>query len=62
MIQHLHEEMDSLQVRKLIVISVHANAEEQPRVSAVDNLSAAAELDKIRLVFLVSGSDEAMDL
>lgn len=62
LIQHLDEEMNSLQVCELIVVSVHANAEEQPSVSAVHDLSAAAELDKIRLILLISGGNEAMHL
>ena len=62
LVQHLDEEMDGFQVRQLVVIGVDADTEEQPRVSAVDDLGAAAELDEIGLVFLVSGCDEAMDL
>ena len=62
LIQHLDKEMDCFQVRQLIVIGIDANAKEQPRISPVNNLGAAAELDEIRLVFLISRSDEAMDL
>ena len=36
-IQHLDEKMYRLQVRQLIVIGVDADAEEEARVSAVDN-------------------------
>lgn len=62
LIQHLDEEVDSLQVCQLVVIGIHTDAEEQPRVSTVDDLSASAELDKVRLVFLISRCDKTMDL
>lgn len=53
--------MYSLQIRQLVIICIDASAEEEPRVPPVDDL-VLPELDEIRLVFLVSGSDEAMDL
>ena len=62
LIQHFDEEVDSFEVRQLVVIGVHTDAEEQPRVSTVDNLGASAEFDEIRLVFLISWCDETMDL
>lgn len=53
--------MDGLEVRKLVVVGVDAGAEEEPRVTAVDNL-VGAELDEIGLVLLVAGGYEAVDL
>jgi hypothetical protein len=40
-VQHLHEQVDGLQVRKLVVRHVHAEGEEQARVPAVDDLVRA---------------------
>lgn len=82
LIQHLDEEMYGLQVRELVVVGVDAHAEEQPCVTAVDDLcggevlahegravrsvmgggGGGAELDEVRLVFLVAGGDESVDL
>lgn len=59
-IQHLYKEVDRLEVRQLIVIRVDARAEEESRVSAVDDL-IVAELDEVGLVFLVTGGHEAVD-
>jgi hypothetical protein len=50
------------QIRQLVVISVHARAEEESRVSSIDYFAATAELDEVGLVFLVSWSDEAVNL
>ena len=60
-IQHLDEEVDGLEVSELVVVCVDARAEEEPRVPPVYNL-VVPELDEVGLVFLVSGSDEAVDL
>jgi hypothetical protein len=60
-IQHLNEEVDRLQISQLVVVRVHAGAEEEPRVSAVDNL-VVAELHEVGLVLLVARGYEAMDL
>jgi hypothetical protein len=54
--------MDCFQVRQLIVIGIDANAKEQPRISPVNNLRAAAELDEIRLVLLISRRDKTVYL
>lgn len=54
--------MDRLQIRQLAIVCVHTNAEKEPGIPTVHNLGAALEFDKIGLVFLVSGSDEAVDL
>lgn len=62
LIQHFDEEVNSFEVRQLVVIGVHTDAEEQSRVSTVDNLGASAELHEIRLVFLISRCDKTMDL
>lgn len=52
--------MDGLEIGELIVICVDADAEEKPRVATVDDL-VVAELDKVGLVLLVAGRDEAVD-
>lgn len=61
LIKHLDEEMYRLQVRQLVIIRIHARAEEQARVSAVDDLGGATKFDEVGLVLLVSGGDEAVD-
>lgn len=60
-IQHLDEEVYSLQIRKLIIIRVHARAKEQPRVSPIHDL-IVAELDEVWLVFLIAGCYKPVDL
>lgn len=60
-VEDLDEEVDGLEVGQLVVVGVDAGAEEQARVPSVDNL-VVAELDKVGLVFLVAGGDEAVDL
>lgn len=62
LIQDLDEEVDCFQVCQLVIVGVNARAEEQPRISSVHDLRAAFELDEIRLIFLVSRRDKAMDL
>jgi len=59
-IEHLHEEVYGLQIRKLVIIRIDAHAEEEAGVAAVDNL-VVAELDKVALVLLVARGDEAVD-
>jgi hypothetical protein len=59
-IEHLYEEVDRLKICKLIVIRVDAHAKEQPRIPTVDNL-VVAKLDKVALVLLVAGSNEAVN-
>lgn len=59
-VQHLYEEVDGLEVSQLIVVGVDAHAEEEAGVSTVYDL-VVSEFDKVGLVFLVSGGDEAMD-
>lgn len=61
LVQHLNEEMYGFQVGQLVVGGVHAGAEEEAGVAAVDDLAAAPELDEVGLVFLVPGRDEAVD-
>lgn len=53
--------MYGLQIRKLIIIGVDADAEEKARVPAVDDLQVS-ELDEVGLVLLISGGDQAVDL
>jgi len=60
-IQHLHEEMYSLQISQLVIVRVDTGTEEEPRVSPIDDL-VVAKLYEVRLIFLVSRRDEAVDL
>lgn len=60
-VEDLDEEVDGLEVGELVVVCVDADAEEEAGVAAVDDL-VVAELDKVGLVFLVAGRDEAVDL
>ena len=53
--------MDGFQIRQLAVVRVNADAEEEPGVAAIYDLQRA-ELNKIRLVLLVAGGDEAVNL
>ena len=46
-IEHLDEEVNCLQVGKLVVVRVDAGAEEEACIAAVDNLGALAKLDKV---------------
>lgn len=60
-VEDFYEEVNRLEESELVVVSVDAGAEEQPRVPPVDDL-VVAELDKVGLVFLVARSYEAVDL
>ncbi len=60
-VQDLDEEVDGLQIGQLVVVGVDARAEEEARVSPVHDL-VVPELDEIRLVLLVAGRHEAVDL
>jgi hypothetical protein len=60
-VEDLDEEVDGLEEGELVVVGVDAGAEEEARVPPVDDL-VVAELDKVGLVLLVSGRDEAVDL
>ena len=60
-VEDLDEEVDGLEVGELVVVCVDAGAEEEAGVAAVDDL-VVAELDKVGLVLLVAGRDEAVDL
>ena len=60
-VEHFDKEVDRLQVGQLVVVGVDAGAEEEAGVPAVDDL-VVAELDKVGLVLLVAGRDEAVDL
>lgn len=53
--------MYRLQIRQLVIIRIHARAEEQARVPPVDDLGGAAEFDEVGLVLLVARGDEAVD-
>jgi hypothetical protein len=52
----------SLKVCELVVVCIDACAEEEPGVSAIDNLGHVAEFDKVGLMLLVAGRDKAVDL
>lgn len=52
--------MYRLQICQLVVVSVDAHTEEQPRVSAIDYL-VVPELDEVALVLLVARGDEPVD-
>jgi hypothetical protein len=60
-IQHLDKEVYSLEVRQLIIIRIHADAEEQPRIPPIHH-AVLPELHEIRLVLLVPRRDEAVHL
>jgi hypothetical protein len=60
-VEDLDEEVDGLEVGELVVVCVDAGAEEEAGVAAVDDL-VGAELDKVGLVLLVAGRDEAVHL
>lgn len=53
--------MYRLEVGEFVVRGVDADAEEEACISAVDD-AVCAEFDKVGLVFLVTGGDEAVDL
>lgn len=53
--------MYGLEIGQLVVVGVDAGAEEEASVASVHDL-VVAELDKVGLVLLVAGSDEAVDL
>lgn len=53
--------MYRFQIRQLVVVGVHADAEEETGVAPVDYLQRA-EFDEVGLMLLVPGSDEAVDL
>ena len=61
-IQNLDEEVYRLQVCQFVIVCVDACAEEQPSVSSVHYLGHISELNEIRLVLLVAGRNEAVDL
>jgi phosphopantetheine adenylyltransferase len=52
--------VNGLEVGELVIVRVDAGAEEKTGVAAVDDL-VVAELDKVGLVFLIAGCDEAVD-
>lgn len=62
LIQHLDEEMNGLQISKLVIICVDASAKEEASVTSIYDFGGAAKLDEIRLVFLVAGRHETVDL
>ena len=60
-IEDLDKEMDRLEIGQFVVVGVDAETKKEACVPTVDDLEVA-ELDKVGLVFLVPGGDEAMDL
>jgi hypothetical protein len=61
-IQYLHKEVYRLKVCELVVVCINACAEEETSVSAINNLGHVAKFDKVGLVLLIAGRDEAVDL
>jgi hypothetical protein len=57
LIQHLNEEMNRLEICELVVRRVDARTEEKTRISPVYNFRTSPELNKVRLVFLISRGD-----
>lgn len=53
--------MYRLQIRQLIIIRVDARAEEETRITTVDDL-VVAKLDKVGLILLIAGRDEPVHL
>jgi len=53
--------MYSLEICKLVIIGVDAGTEEETCVAAVHDL-VIPEFDEVRLVLLIAGCDEAVDL
>lgn len=54
--------MNSLEVGQLIVVCVDAGTEEEAGIAAIDNLRTLPKLDKVGLILLITGGDEAMYL
>lgn len=52
--------MDCLEVGELVVVCVDADAKEEASVAAIDDFMLA-KLDKVGLVFLIAGRNEAVD-
>jgi hypothetical protein len=55
-IQHLHKEVDSLEIRQFVVIGIDTHAEEQPCIPPVHDLQRP-KLYKVALVLLVARRD-----
>ena len=51
--------MYSLQIGKLVVVGVDTDAEEQPRVTSIDDLQRA-EFYKVGLMFLIPRCDKTV--
>ena len=54
--------MYCLQIRQFVIVRVDACTEEQPGVSPVYYLGHIPEFDKVGLMLLVAGRNEAVDL
>lgn len=54
LIQHLNKEVNSLEICQRVVIGVDTGAEEEARVTSVDDFGRSAEFDKVGLVFLIA--------
>jgi hypothetical protein len=59
-IQHLYEEMNSLQIRQFVIRCIYCRTKEKTRISPIHHLQGP-ELDKVRLVLLVSRCDQSVD-
>lgn len=58
-IEHLDKEVNSFQIRQLIIIRVDADTKEQSRITPINNLERA-EFDKVGLMLLISRRNQAM--
>lgn len=58
-IQHFDKEMNSFQIRQLIIIRVDADTKEEPRISPINNLERT-EFDKVGLMLLIPRRNQAM--
>lgn len=58
-IQHFDKEVNSFQIRQLIIIRVDANTKEEPRIPPI-NYFERAEFDKIGLMLLIPRRNQAV--
>lgn len=61
-IQDLDEEVNSFEICQFVVVRVYAGTEEQAGIPTIHDLRGVMELNKVRLMLLVPGSDKTMNL
>ncbi|CEF88198.1 unnamed protein product [Fusarium graminearum] len=59
-IEDLDEEVNGLEECEFVIVCVDAGAEEETGIATIDDL-VVTELDKVGLVFLIAGRNEAVD-